>query len=284
MARATARKSPGASTGKPAEALPAEGYAGIDRALIALKRLGHSPDPVGLNELARDLGMPKSSLYRAFSAFRRAGLVAQDAHGRYHLGSEFLRLAFEYHERVDQVALVEPLLRTLAERFGQTAQYAKLVGPEVVYLGKIEPAGVQIRMTSSVGGRNPAHCASVGKAQLAHVLTSETAVRAYVKEHGPLVKRTDHTIASAEHLHEELERTRERGFALDDQELDVAVVCIGFPLFLASPNVPSSAVSVASILQRMSLDELVESAEEIRTLINDHFGSEDVTRPLAPID
>lgn len=261
-------------------ARPADGYAGIDRALIALKHLGHSTDPVGLNELARDLGMPKSSLYRAFAAFRRAGLVGQDAHGRYHLGSEFVRLAFEYHERVDEVALVDPLLRRLAGRFEQTAQYARLAGSEVVYLGKIEPPDAHIRMTSSVGWRNPAHCTGLGKAQLAHVLGTKDAVRAYVDEHGPLARRTEHTLTSIEALHADLRATRERGFALDNQELDVGVVCIAFPLFLASPKVPSSAVSIASILHRTTLEELVDAAAEIRELINEHFGTDDVTHPV----
>lgn len=256
-----------------------EGRAGIDRALFALKELGRRAEPVGLNRLARELGMPKSSLYRAFAAFRAAGLVAQDGEGRYHLGPEFVRIAFEYHERRDEVVLVDPLLRTLASRFGETAQFAKVTPPEVIYLGKVEPAGVKVRMTSSVGGRNPAHCTGLGKAGLAHLLPTRAAVDEYVEHHGPLARRTASTLTDALALHADLEATRERGYALDRQELDEGVVCIAFPLFLASPRTPSGAISVAAITPRTTLDELVDRAEDIRAVVNGHFGTTDVTRP-----
>lgn len=258
---------------------PTDGRAGMERALIALKELGRRAQPVGLNELSRELGMPKASLHRAFTTFRKAGFVAQDANGDYHLGSDFVRIAFEYHERRDEVALIDPLLHTLAARFGETAHFAQPAPPDVIYVGKVEPLGVRVRITSSIGGRNPAHATGVGKAALAHLLPERAAVDEYIDRHGPLVARTAATITDAASLHAELEATRERGYALDREELDDGVVCLALPLFLASPRSPSGAVSVAAPTHRTTLERLVERAEEIRGLVNAHFGSADVTRP-----
>jgi DNA-binding IclR family transcriptional regulator len=251
----------------------------MERALLALKELGRRANPTGLNELSRELGIPKASLHRALTTFRQAGFVAQDANGGYHLGSEFVRIAFEYHERRDEVALIDPLLHKLAASFGETTHFAKPDLPDVVYLGKVEPLGVRVRITSSVGGRNPAHATGVGKAALAHLLPDRAAVDDYIDRHGPLVARTTTTLTDAAALHDELEATRERGYALDRGELDDGVVCLAFPLFLASSSSPSGAVSVAALTHRTTLDRLVERADDICFLVNEHFGTTDVTRP-----
>jgi IclR family transcriptional regulator, acetate operon repressor len=256
--------------------------AGIERALVALKSLGRRSEPVGLNQLARELGIPKASLFRAFAAFKKAGLVAQDERGRYHLGAELVRLAFEYHERRDEVALIEPLLRLLSDRIRETAQFARLVDDEVVYMAKIEPVGIKVRTTSTVGGRNPAHCTGLGKALLAYQLQTEEAVADYIAQHGPLVKRTERTATTVEELHSELEDTRQRGFALDNEEFEKSVVCLAFPLFLASPTSPGSAVSIAGLAHRTSINELVALAPEVRELIEQHFEAPDITVSQVP--
>ncbi len=73
--------------------------------------------------------------------------------------------------------------------FGQTAHLAVLSGPMIVYVDKLE-ADIGVRITSVVGGRNPAHATGVGKALLAHELPDDTAVRRWVAANGPLAKRT----------------------------------------------------------------------------------------------
>jgi IclR family acetate operon transcriptional repressor len=84
---------------------------GADRVLATLKLLaGHSAG-VSLEALAREMGAPKSSTHRALAALRRAGFAEQDERGRYRVGSELVRIAFDYHERRDEVDLVRPTSR-----------------------------------------------------------------------------------------------------------------------------------------------------------------------------
>ena len=223
------------------------------------------------------MAAPKSSVHRALAALRRAGFAEQDDRGRYRVGSELVRIAFEYHEHRDEVDLVRPVLQTLSDWLSETAHYAQLEGSEVVYLAKIEPTGQGITMSSRIGGRNPAHSTGVGKAMLAHVLADDDAVREFVARHGPLERRTRNTLVSARALAENLRLARERGYALDREESELGVNCIAFPLFLGSGRHPSGAVSVSAVAMRTDVTRLEAVAERIRSAIEKALGP--VTRP-----
>jgi IclR family transcriptional regulator, acetate operon repressor len=250
--------------------------AGSDRVLAVLRNLGDYPRGVGLEQLARDVDVPKSSLHRALAALCRAGFAEHDERGSYRLGLELVRIAFAYYEQLDRRRVVEPLLEALAARFGETAHYAELDGAEVVYLAKMTTRGRGAQMTSIVGGRNPAHCTGLGKALLAYELPDETAVAAYVDVHGPLVQRTERTRFETEALAADLELVRARGYALDDEESEEGINCIAFPLFLDHPAHPTGSVSVAALAHRTALAQLEEAAGEMRALIESTLGA--VTR------
>jgi IclR family transcriptional regulator, acetate operon repressor len=275
-----------AASGTPNPAQPAEPAAsgtpsltGADRVLATLKTLAGHSSGVSLDALSRELGAPKSSVHRALAALRRAGFADQDERARYRLGSELVRIAFDYHERRDEVDLVRPVLGTLSDWLSETAHYAQLDGAEVVYLAKIEPTGQAITMSSRIGGRNPAHSTGVGKALLAHVLEDDEAVRDFVARYGPLQRRTKNTLVSARALADDLRSARERGYALDREESELGVNCIAFPLFLGSGRRPSGSVSVSAVAMRTDVDRLEAVAERIRAAIEEALGP--VTRPAA---
>lgn len=246
--------------------------AGIDRVLAALRILSTYPDGVALDQLARDLEAPKSSAHRALAALRRAGLAEQDAQGRYRLGLELVRLAFAHYEEREDYRLVEPALRALAESFHETAHYAELDGAEVVYVAKVNPAGRRVQMTSTVGGRNPAHCTGVGKALLAYALPNDEAVERFIGENGPLERRTPNTLVTALELGPELAAIRGRGFALDREESELGIGCIAFPVFLSSPSRPSGAISVSALVHLPGLADLEAAADAVRAVIHAHLG------------
>jgi IclR family transcriptional regulator, acetate operon repressor len=236
---------------------------GSDRVLAVLKELARYPDGVGLEELTRVIGSPKPTVHRALGALRRAGLADQDAHGRYLLGDELLRMAFAHHEARPEHVRVRPVLEALADRFGETVHYAVLDGREVVYRAKVDPPSGAARLTSTVGGRNPAHSTGVGKVLLAHELRSPEQVEAWVAGTA-LVRRTPTTLCTAADLDADLRATRERGYALDDQENETGVTCLALPVYAASPTAPSGAVSISALAYRTPLRTLVDAVEEIR--------------------
>jgi DNA-binding IclR family transcriptional regulator len=231
---------------------------------------------VSLDQLAGELELPKSSTHRALATLRRAGFADHDEGGTYRLGLDLVRLVFAFHRDLDRPRLVEPAIAALAARFGETAHYAELDDSEVVYLAKVTPSGRGVQMTSQIGGRNPAHCTGVGKALLAAALPDREAVDAYVAQHGPLVSRTERTLVEAAALDAELEATRTRGYALDDEESEIGINCLAFALYLDDPRFPAGAVSVAAVAQRTPLERLVAAAEEARSLVEEKLGA--VTR------
>ncbi|MEV5910131.1 IclR family transcriptional regulator [Streptomyces chartreusis] len=239
---------------------------GSDRVLAVLKQLARYPEGVGLEELTRVVASPKPTVHRALGALRRAGLADQGARGRYVLGDEFLRMAFAHHEARPEQVRLQPVLEALAHRFGETAHYAVLDGREIVYRAKVDPPTGAVRLTSTIGGRNPAHTTAVGKLLLAGRLGRKDEVAAWIGDR-PLERRTPRSSGTAAALHRELVLTRERGYGLDDQENETGVNCLALPVYPTSPAVPSGAVSVSALAYRTPLAALVDALDEIRALL-----------------
>jgi IclR family acetate operon transcriptional repressor len=233
---------------------------GADRTLAVLATLATYPEGASLEEITSAVESPKPTVHRALSALRRAGFASQDAVGHYILGEEFLRLAFAHHEeRPDQVR-VRAGLEALAERFGETAHYTVLDGDSVVYRAKVDPSVGAVRLTSVIGGRNPAHCTAAGKLLLSYRLHDREAVAAWVSTR-QLERRTEHTLTTVDALHEELVRIRTRGYSVDDQENEPGINCLAVPVFLTGSATPSGAVSVSALAYRTPITTLLGDVE-----------------------
>jgi IclR family acetate operon transcriptional repressor len=239
---------------------------GTDRVLAVLAELAGHPDGASLEELTRAVASPKPTVHRALASLCRFGFAARNGHGRYVLGDEFLRLAFAHHEARPDHLRIAPVLTALTERYGETAHYAVLDGHTVVYRAKVDPPAGALRLTSTVGGRNPAHSTAVGKLLLSYALSDDTAVAAWARAQ-PLEHRTPHTLTSENALAAELRAIRERGYAVDDQENEPGIVCLAVPVFLTSPTRPSGAVSVSAPVSRTPLATLVAVVGDIRATV-----------------
>lgn len=246
---------------------------GSDRVLSVLTLLASYPTGATLDELFRASGQPKASMHRALAALQRAGFARKSARGRYVLGDNFLRLAFAHHEARPEHLRANPLLQRLVERFHETAHFAVLDGVDVVYRAKVDPPSGAVRLSSTVGGRNPAHSTGVGMLLLSYELHDRHDVDEWLGGR-TLERRTPNTITTAVELADRLARIRESGYALDDQENEAGVNCIALPAFFASPSVPSGAISVSALAHRTPLSKLVCAAAEIRAMIEQAAGTE----------
>jgi IclR family acetate operon transcriptional repressor len=233
--------------------------------LAVLTELASYPDGVSLEEITLAVGSPKPTVHRALGSLRRAGFATQDGRGRYLLGDEFLRLAFTHHEGRPDHVRVAATLEALAGRYGETAHYTVLEEDSVVYRAKVDPPQGAVRLTSVVGGRNPAHATAAGKLLLSYRLTDRAAVTAWAAGRD-LLRRTPNTITTVKGLHAELELVRRRGYAVDDQENEPGIVCFAVASFLTSRTMPSGAVSISALAYRTPLASLVDDVEAIRGL------------------
>jgi IclR family acetate operon transcriptional repressor len=232
---------------------------------ILVELAGHA-EGVSLEEMSRLADSPKSTVHRALATLTRFGFAARDQRGQYLLGDEFLRLAFAHHEARPDSVRISPVLKQLAEQFGETAHYAVLAGFDVVYHAKADPPYGAVKLTSTVGGRNPAHTTAVGKLMLAQTLPDDGAVASWAAGR-KLERRTEHSLGTVKALAAELALVRARGYATDDQENDPGIVCVAVPVFLNSPTVASGGVSVSAPAYRSPLSGLVRQLPQIRRLL-----------------
>ena len=250
---------------------PEERLVGADRVIAVLIELADHPLGVTLDELANTLRSSKPTVHRALATLRRAGLADMTGRGVYVLGDEYLRLAFRNLDGRPETARIQPLLEDLATRYGETAHYAVLSGKDIVYRAKMDPPQGAVRLTSVIGGRNPAYRTAVGKALLSSRLTDLQQVIDWFGPF-PLEQKTPHTLTTPDALLAELELTRERGFAVDDQENEVGINCVAIPIHLEGSTSPAGAISVSAVSFRTPLRTLLETVPAIRDAIVERLG------------
>lgn len=232
----------------------------VDRALGILEALAEPSRGLTNSELSRRLGMPKSSASYLLRALERRGYVRRDAEsGRYRPGLKVLSLTREVLSGMGIREAAQPILRQLVERSGLTAHLAVLDLGQAVYIEKVEAPGF-IKMNTWVGRRMDVHATSVGKALVAGLPAPE--LEALVRERG-LRKRTPKTLTSLPRLAKELEKVRAQGYAVDDEENNLGVRCVGAPVVGPAGEV-QAAVGVSGTTGQVNRESLARIAELVQ--------------------
>jgi DNA-binding IclR family transcriptional regulator len=195
----------------------------IDRALSVLEVLAEEGRPLSLVKLSKSLDLPKSTTMRLLMVLEGHRFVQKSAEsGLYSLGLKLFELGSKAAAQFDLTERARPHLERMVSRTGETAYLSVLDGGEALVLERVESSRA-VRVPTNVGWRHPAHSAAVGKVLLAFAPESKLA-SALGK--GSLRGYTRKTITSVVHLREELQRVREQGFALDDEETEDGLRCI----------------------------------------------------------
>jgi len=234
----------------------------VDRALRMLEVLSRHGSGASLDELASSLTLPKSSLHRTLAALRERGFATQREDGRYLLGPELMRIAFEFYDRLDVRVWLRPTLERLRGELNETIHLGVLDGADVVYVHKLEPTH-PIALSSKIGGRNPAHCTAVGKALLAWTYPSDASLRTWAEAHAPLARRTARTIDDPDLLAREMTRIRTEGFAKDMEESEPGVKCVAAPVFFGG-STPVAAISISAPKERLPTGAMRSVIEALR--------------------
>lgn len=245
---------------------------GADRVIAVLTELAEHPQGVTLDELAGILNSSKPTVHRALATLRRAGMAELVERGVYVLGDEYLRLAFRNLDGRPETARLQPLLEELATTYGETAHYAVLSGTDIVYRAKMDPPQGAVRLTSVIGGRNPAYRTAVGKVLLSRSLTTLADVEAFWGAF-PLEQKTPHTLTTAQALLADLAASRTRGYGTDDQENELGVNCLAIPIRLDGAPAFTGAVSISAVTFRCPLGRLVDAVPAVRDAIARHLGA-----------
>jgi DNA-binding IclR family transcriptional regulator len=223
----------------------------IDRAFSVLDLLGQSAKPMGLAQVTDALHLHKSTAHRFLMVLERHRMVERTPEGAYRLGLRLYDLGNRAVRQYDLRDRVQPHLRRLVNEVDETAHLCIMEKALVVYLEKIEPSR-SVRMTSRIGTTNPVYCTAVGKAMLAMLPEHEAAeILGRIR----YVKLSKKTLANEEELLRDLEKTRKRGYAVDDEEVEEGVRCVGAAI-LDNTGHPVAAVSVSGPSFRMTVQNM----------------------------
>jgi len=236
----------------------------VDRVVDILETFTRLGPELGVSDISRALDLKKATAHRLLASLHRRGIVAQDpVSRRYRLGMKLWELGSMATTAVDWVDRVKPFLQQLTDRTGETTHLAVLSDGQVLYVDKVESAH-SLRMPSQVGRRLPIHCTGIGKALIAFL--PEEVLRGLVAKRG-LAMVTPNTITDLPRLLEELALTRERHYAVDVEEIEEGLVCIGAPVRDHTAHVVA-AISIAGPSSRLRPERMAENAREVVSAAN----------------
>ena len=216
----------------------------IERVSLILEMVGQSSQGMSIRDLSAGLNLPKGTIHRLLSSLSYFGYIRQDPETKiYFLGLKLMDLSAQLSNQLDFRKVAEPILRDLAEKTKQTAHLVIFDRDEVVYVDKIETqqqAG-GLKMASRVGSRNPIHSSAVGKVLLSYF--PEEAWEDFLQKKG-LPRRTANTITDPDSFRDHLKIVRSQGYAMDDEENEQGIRCVGAPIFDGKGR-PVAAISVS---------------------------------------
>lgn len=225
-----------------------------------------------LAELASALGQTKPTVFRILHTLEEFGYLAKDpVTGRYALGLRFHTLgsAAVRQEQLRWQAL--PPLQDLARDTGETVHVGILYDNEAICVQAVDGTRL-VRMHAFVGKRTPAHASALGKMLLAHQPDGQ--IDTLIANRG-LPRFTRNTICDAAALHRVLRRVRAQGWALDDEEMELGLRCLGAPITDHTGRACASvAVSApASRMDKPRIDELLPLVKATASRISRMLGS-----------
>jgi len=229
----------------------------LDKALRVLGLLAQEREDIDLGSLAKQAGLPKSTLIRLLSTMRVHGVIQQNPKTRrYRLGWALVRLGQAAERQFDLPLVVHPFLEQLARETGETASLAVRTGKYAFYVDQALSQSI-IRGAPPTGAALDLHCTAVGKMLLSNLEESE--VEQLIRECG-LPQRTEKTITNASRLRKELAITRSRGYAIDDEEAESGGRCIAAPIHDGNETI-LAAISITAPTNRLTLDRMAEYVE-----------------------
>ena len=222
----------------------------LDRGLEILSHVAANPGRT-LSEIAEGTGEAVATVFRALVTLQGHGMVEVEEPGQFwHVGPGAFRVGSAFLRRTKVVERARQPMEALMRETGETANLGIEVGDEVMFVAQVE-ANEAIRAFFPPGTKGPMHSSGIGKALLAWY--PEDRVQAILARKG-LEKFTTLTITSESSLLRDLAHTRERGFAIDDQERAEGMRCIAAPIFNAHGE-PVAGLSVSGPAFRVGLSD-----------------------------
>jgi DNA-binding IclR family transcriptional regulator len=199
----------------------------VTNSLNLLEEFKEDKDELGVTELSKRLGLHKNNVFRLLATLESKGYIEQNrATENYRLGVKSLELGQTFIKQLGLVRQAKPFMREIVEKCNEMAYIGVIRQDSVVYLD-VEEANQTVKVASRVGWRLPIHCTAIGKAQIAFASEEELAKLGILDN---MQRFTPNTILDKGEFIKHLKQVAKQGYALDNEEYNLGVRCVGVPL------------------------------------------------------
>lgn len=221
--------------------------ASVQRAVDILNLFDHRRFELGTTEIARALGLPKSTIAGLVQTLEANSLLEQNGVTRkYHLGLKLVEYGSLLLNQIDLRMVALPFLENLLEWCNESVNLAVWDEGHVVYIERLFGTYL-LGMRSEIGKREPVHSTALGKSILSCL--SERELRNVIS-HIDLIPKTPFTLTSQDALLTDIQMTHKRGYAIDNEENELGGRCVAAPI-LDFRGKPVAALSISVPLQRL---------------------------------
>jgi DNA-binding IclR family transcriptional regulator len=214
-----------------------------------------------VTEVAGGLETHRAAAHRFLATLRDLGYVEKNDEKKYELTFQIFELGQLVAGRVEIRQTARRYMQEMSKAFKETVNLGFWNGVDILHLDKIDSSEI-LRIDAAIGSRTPAYCTALGKAILAHLQAdqlNEYMRRTRLVPHGP------NTIVSKKLLRQELQRTLERGYAVDDEELALGLRCVAAPVFDHTGEA-KYALSISCPSMRLSLADVKKVQPKIKDI------------------
>jgi DNA-binding IclR family transcriptional regulator len=244
----------------------------VKKAFKILQAIADSPSGLGVSELAKKLSVGKSTVHGITMGLETLGVLVRDPIlKKFNLGYTLLELSRRAYTRIELRDVARGPMERLMEKIGETVFLGIMNGAHVTILDVVESHN-EMKITSPPGTRLPLFAGATGKVFLAQF--EEKRAKEIILKTG-LVRFTSNSIIDQKKFMKEVEETKKRGYALDDEEYMLGVRAVAAPIQTNSP--PLSAIWVVGFssglndqkMERVIL-EIRNTAQEIAQSMRNH--------------
>ena len=224
----------------------------VDHALDLLEQFQGDVDELGVTELSKRLKLHKNNVFRLLATLESRNYIEQNrVTENYRLGLKTLELGQTFIKQMGLLRQSRPVLEALVRECNETTYVAILKESHIVYLDVVE-TDLTVRVVPRVGSRLPAYCTAAGKIQLAYMTDEELDHYLPTKE---LKRYTPSTITDRDEFKAHLAQIAEQGYAIDNEEMDIGVCCVGAPIRDYTRRI-IGAVSISGPSMRFSAERM----------------------------
>lgn len=236
----------------------------VDRALSILEMLSDYEDGLGITDISLKLDMHKSTVHRLLNTLMHKGYIHQcKVTSKYTVTFKLFELGSKKVNKLDISSISKPHLEELMKRTNEVVHLGVRENQDIIYISKVEPEK-SIQMYTRIGMRKPMYCTAMGRSIMIDMSESRISDIWNVSE---IIKFTDKTITELEDFINFMKDVKNKGYALDNQEIELGIRCISAPIRDYTGNI-CAAVSISSSILHFTEDKIEEFSKLILEYTN----------------